>query len=713
MATETKNLITDLEHMDEQEARIHGRLLKRLEELEARELRRHSVTVADLQVLQTAVDELQAKLTGARAAAASPATPTFAQIEAQVREHDATAQRVRELLAERLARLAPPVVVDEDDDDHAEHGAATYRIQRPLLKGAGIRAFQRVLNDQYEGWGIHRQIAEDGVYGPATRAAARQVALGLGLLKTDYEDGITPQLRILIRHPERRTALQKKRFESAARKQYRAALRERYARRSRTPLKGHADGHGNGHGNGSEGALKGTASGDGIAAAIRRHGGRWEDAIVEEARNFELPASLVCAVIEKESGFTNVFGHDSGPGHTNTIKSPPRPAPDLVVTQELYAEYLRQRNLGKGQQGVGPMQLTSAGLQDDADRSGGCWKPEINIRIGAKTLARHVARLGLQRGVQRYNGAEGLDYSTDVLRRKRKWDERLAGAGSAGAGGSAPRPVPKPTAGGGGGGSGAALPTFRLQRPPLKSARVLAFQRVLNRQFAAMKIGRTIAVDGVYGVETARAARQVALSLGLLASDYEHGVTPRLRSLILRPSRRTTAQKRRARSPQRIAYRARLRKRYGTVRGAGAGVSAKPVPGGKLVYPLPVRGKFNGGIDAHKANAGALSGWQSINAVDINVPIGTAVLAVADATVIKLGGAWSGGGAKTDGLRITLDAGDRLWFYTHLEGRQPLKVGQQVTAGQRIGTSGAGAGVPHLHIACSKGDPVKLLGVRK
>lgn len=703
MATQTRRLITDLEQMDEQEARIHGRLLKQLEDLEQRELRERSVTVGDLQGLQTALDELQAKLTGAQAAAAAPETsPTFAQLEAQVREHDATAQRVRELLAERLQRLAPHAGDDDHDRDHDDaHPAETYVLRQPLLKSAGIQAFQRVLNHQYEVWGIHRQITENGVYGPETREATQQIALGLGLLKSDYEDGITPQLRILIRNPERRTPLQTKRFESVQRRRYRAALRKHY-----TTVRPSVNGNGNGDGT----VIK--ASGGGIAAAIRRHGGRWEDAIVREAADFELPVSLLCAVIENESGFTNVFGHDGRPGHTNTIKSPPRPAPDLVVTQELYAEYLRQRKLGRGEQGVGPMQLTSAGLQDDADHSGGCWKPEVNIRIGAKTLARHIARLGLQRGVQRYNGAVGLDYSTDVLKRKAVWDERLAGASSANASGPTPKPKPKP-----GGSPGGVPPTFTLRRPPLRSARVLAFQRVLNRRFAAMKIGRAVAEDGVYGVETARAARQAALALGLLPADYARGVTPLLRVLIRTPTRRSPAQKRRARSRERVTYRARLRKRYGRVQGAGGGSpvagGARPVPGGRLVYPLTVRGMFNGGIDAHKANAGGLSGWQSINAVDINVPRGTPVLAVADATITQLGGAWNGGGGKTDGLRITLDAGDRSWWYGHLMGREPLKVGQKVKAGQRIGTSGAGVGVDHLHIASSTGDPEQLLGVKR
>ena len=696
----TSRLISELTQMDEREAQLHARLLRRVETLEQRELRKHAVTVADLHVLQAALTGLQAKITGVVASAATPGAPTLEQLEAEVRAHDATAERVRDLIAARIGTLAHVEAAGKAEEERI--GAAprprTFRLAKQPMKGADVRDFQRLLNRHYATWGINRHIAENGTYGRETQEAAAQIALGLGMLKSDYEHGITPALRVLIRRPGRRTARQKERF--AKRRDYRRALRERYGAKARGDAVRGAQRNGDGHreSNGSA-----TAPG-GVAAAIRAHGGHFEHAIVKEAGAFGVDVALVCAVADIESGFTNVFGHDTVP---NPIKSPPRPAPDLVVTKQLYDQYLHHRNLGKGAQGVGPMQLTDPGLQDEADRAGGCFVPEINIRIGAKHLARLIARHGLREGVERYNRIGATAYGTAVLKRAKVWEQRLAGA-------KAPVTVPKhsihaipgpdhrPAAG--------RPRTFNARPTPMKGADVRAFQRLLNQRFAAWGIGRRIEEDGVYGADTARAARQVSLALGLPATAYVHGVTPRLRVLIRTPSKRTAQEKQRARSKQRREYRARLRTRHGAAHPAAAAIAATPAGGGKRHYPLAIHGTYNGGVADHHAKGGGQ--WQDVNAVDINVPMGTAVLAVGDGTITRLGGAWNGGRGATDGLRVTLDTGDRKWFYTHLKEREPLKVGQKVGAGQLLGRSGAGAGVPHLHIASSAGDPVKLLNVR-
>ena len=60
---------------------------------------------------------------------------------------------------------------------------------------------------------------------------------------------------------------------------------------------------------------------DAARAALRAAGARYEDAIVREARRYGVPVSLVCAVLEVETGFQNVFGHDDV---RNPVKSPPR-----------------------------------------------------------------------------------------------------------------------------------------------------------------------------------------------------------------------------------------------------------------------------------------------------------------------------------------------------------------------------------------------------
>ena len=98
------------------------------------------------------------------------------------------------------------------------------------------------------------------------------------------------------------------------------------------------------------------------------------------ARSSGLKLALACALLEKESsGGQNVFGHDP-----NTIF-----AGAGEVTKEKYLEY-RRRRIAAGNrtmQGVGPCQLTWWELQDEADREGGCWKPDVNMRVGFRRLA--------------------------------------------------------------------------------------------------------------------------------------------------------------------------------------------------------------------------------------------------------------------------------------------------------------------------------------
>jgi len=693
MASDTTGrLFTELEHMDEREAQIHAALLRRLEALEQVELRSRSVTVGDLDALRTALDDLRAKVATAPpsvANGASATAPTFEQLEARIREHDAAAKHVRGLLAERLhAHAAVHGGGDAGGGQHAPVAAEarTFKLQRPPMQGADVRAFQRLLNRRFAAWGIARRIAESGIYGQSTRDAAAQVALCLGLLSTDYEHGITPKLRVLIRTPSRRTARQVQRAHE--RRGYRDRLRAQYAARHAASA-AHPAASSNAGGSGS-------APGGAIAAAIRAHGGRYENDIVRAAKRFRVPVSLVCAVIDVESSFRNVFGHDTV---RNPIKSPGGGI--LAVTEQRYRAYLRHRRLGEGAQGVGPMQLTHPSLQDEADALGGCFRPAVNIHVGVRHLAALIAEHGLKPGVQRYNGAKGDDYSTEVLRRRHTWDGRLRGAHGP-AHGPAHRPAHRPA----GTGAPAHAPghpaprTFKLMRTPMRGADVRRLQRDLNARFAAWGIGRRIAEDGRYGAQTQLAAHQVAIALGIATAAYEHGITPALRGLIRTPSRRTPRELRRAKA--RRGYRAKLRKRYDR-----AGVTAIRV--GSLVYPLAVHGRDLGGVAAHKARP--FGNWQSDNAVDIAVPRGTAVLAVADGTITRLGGAWHGGSGNPDGFNVTLDAGARRWFYTHLMERVDLSVGQRVSAGQLLGRSGAGNGVDHLHIASSAGDPERLLRV--
>jgi len=97
------------------------------------------------------------------------------------------------------------------------------------MHGEDIGQFQRDLTGRFESWGVHKIVADDEVYGPATRKAAQQVCKGLGILhEVAMKNGVTPELRIKIRHIDRRTPKEIDRSESASAKEFRAKLREQF-----------------------------------------------------------------------------------------------------------------------------------------------------------------------------------------------------------------------------------------------------------------------------------------------------------------------------------------------------------------------------------------------------------------------------------------------------------------------------------------------------
>ena len=149
---------------------------------------------------------------------------------------------------------------------------------------------------------------------------------------------------------------------------------------------------------------------------------------IAEARRSGLKLALACALLEKESsGGRNVFGHDP-----NTIFAG---AGDVTKTK--YLDYRRRRvaSGNRTMQGVGPCQLTWWELQDEADREGGCWKPEVNMRVGFRRLAALIDAHGAADGARRYNGSgeAAVAYSKDLAARAQAWEARLDGLALPGA----------------------------------------------------------------------------------------------------------------------------------------------------------------------------------------------------------------------------------------------------------------------------------------
>lgn len=132
-----------------------------------------------------------------------------------------------------------------------------------------------------------------------------------------------------------------------------------------------------------------------------------------------------------------------------------------------------------------------------------------------------------------------------------------------------------------------------------------------------------------------------------------------------------------------------------------------PLQGPGPSYPLAVKGEL-GATPADHANR-AFGNWMSDNAVDISVPVGTPVRAVADAVVYKTSGSAPNHSANPAGWTVYLrDKNGEEYSYMHLE-EYNVKAGQKVKAGQVIGASGAANSVPHLHFAQKNGDPVQTV----
>lgn len=128
---------------------------------------------------------------------------------------------------------------------------------------------------------------------------------------------------------------------------------------------------------------------------LRRHGIVYPYATIRAARTARLGLPLACAILIQETGGgRNEFGHDPtifvGAGD---------------VTKGKYLAYRSLRDTVREFQGVGPCQLTSGGLQDQADRLGGCWIPRFNMAVGFHFLHGLIIRHGLDGGVAAYNGS--------------------------------------------------------------------------------------------------------------------------------------------------------------------------------------------------------------------------------------------------------------------------------------------------------------------
>lgn len=104
------------------------------------------------------------------------------------------------------------------------------------------------------------------------------------------------------------------------------------------------------------------------------------------------------------------------------------------------------------------------------------------------------------------------------------------------------------------------------------------------------------------------------------------------------------------------------------------------------------------------AGTHTLGNWQSDNAVDIAMPVGTPIRAPYSGVIGPRIGSLGSGNPRFAGLRLTLQGPAQQLYMAHLS-RLAVKAGQSVKAGQIIGYSGEANGVAHLHLGALKGSP--------
>lgn len=159
---------------------------------------------------------------------------------------------------------------------------------------------------------------------------------------------------------------------------------------------------------------------DGCPSCAQGHGyGRF---VVEEARRAGLRLPLAAALVQEESNYRNVFGKNRYGERTNPVLGGP-------VTEARYRSMRRALARGYGRQGVGPTQLTSVELQDEADALGGAWVPRYNIRVGFRYLSSLIDRYGETQGLLVYNG-DAPDYARRLQATARSWEDYLEGRSS-------------------------------------------------------------------------------------------------------------------------------------------------------------------------------------------------------------------------------------------------------------------------------------------
>lgn len=122
--------------------------------------------------------------------------------------------------------------------------------------------------------------------------------------------------------------------------------------------------------------------------------------IVKAASDNHVNVSDACALLEQESNFRNIFGHDQRGMF-----------PGEQVTREKVKALIKHVQAGGTSNGVGVTQLTSLGFILQAEQAGGAHLPAIQADVGLHLLGQLQQSYGRRDGFAAYNAGPGGRHS--------------------------------------------------------------------------------------------------------------------------------------------------------------------------------------------------------------------------------------------------------------------------------------------------------------
>jgi hypothetical protein len=124
--------------------------------------------------------------------------------------------------------------------------------------------------------------------------------------------------------------------------------------------------------------------------------------------------ALAFALVEQESTFQHIFGHDPG-----------GPFPGQPVTRTLYRQLVEHVRGGGTSNGVGLTQITFSSFLTE---NPGLWRRLANVKFGLGLISAAISAHGKRTGLAVYNGGEAnpqFDYADSVLALEDKWRDRF------------------------------------------------------------------------------------------------------------------------------------------------------------------------------------------------------------------------------------------------------------------------------------------------